>query len=305
MDLQPARIETAWSCPVHAVVMKDEAGQCELDHRELVPVTINHFWVCPGSGKVDAEPGRCADGQLRQERKVVRAHGDHNPRHGGQFFMAGDRWHHLEGTYPAARLFRLYFYDNFTGALISAGISGRVFTREDASARTRSRPVGSIEGRHNARSSNRGRVHSHEESPPKSSSGRRRPRSGSTSRFQRSLTTGCRTAGDVESAVTSPRPIAIDSATRRVRVVRPHQPGADRAAAAGAIVANRDSKRVAVAGHHLRRAHGAGHSGPRNPDPHRSGQFRHRLRARRCSRRISRWRLPITSTTARASGETR
>jgi len=133
MDLQPARIETAWSCPVHAVVMKNAAGQCELDQRDLVPVTISHFWVCPGNGTVDAEPGRCADGQPRQERKVLRAHGDHNARHGGQFFMAGDRWHHLEGTYPAGRLFRLYFYDNFTSVLDPAGISGRVFTREDAS----------------------------------------------------------------------------------------------------------------------------------------------------------------------------
>jgi hypothetical protein len=132
MDLQPTRIETAWSCPIHAVVMKDGPGQCELDHRDLVPVTINHSWVCPDSeNDVAADPGKCADGRPRQERKVLRAHGDHNPRHGGQFFMAGDRWHHVEGTYPSATVFRLYVYDNFTNTLGARGIAGRIFSREE------------------------------------------------------------------------------------------------------------------------------------------------------------------------------
>jgi hypothetical protein len=133
MDLQPARIETAWSCLDHPAIIKDNAGKCPLDHRVLVPVAVNHFWVCSGNEKIlYPDSGRCIDGELRQERKLVRAHGDHNPRHGGQFFMAGDKWHHLEGTYPAPRVFRLYLYDNFTKALDPKGIVGRVFTSEES-----------------------------------------------------------------------------------------------------------------------------------------------------------------------------
>lgn len=132
MTLQPVRIESAFSCPNHAAIIRDRTGVCPIDKRELVPVFINHFWDC---GEVPehlyASPQKCAGGKPAEERRVVRAHGDHNPRHGGQFFMASDKWHHVEGTYPREGQFRLFMYDNFTQPLELTGVIGRVFMRED------------------------------------------------------------------------------------------------------------------------------------------------------------------------------
>src|ERR1700704_5957544 len=126
MELIPVRIDTAWSCPNHAAVMRDKAGVCPIDKRELVQVIVAKHWSCPDSPTVFlGDPGKCSDGSARKLNTELRAHGDHNPRHGGQFFMAADKWHHLEGTYPSLGLVRLYFFDNFTKPLGAQGMTGR------------------------------------------------------------------------------------------------------------------------------------------------------------------------------------
>jgi hypothetical protein len=131
MDLQPVRIEQGFSCITHPVIIAAEPGFCRFDKRPLVPINVAHFFDCGEKPeKYYAEPGRCPDGSARKERREVRAHGDHNPRHGGQFFMAADKWHHLEGTYPQAGLFRMHFYDNFTKPLELKGITGRAIVRD-------------------------------------------------------------------------------------------------------------------------------------------------------------------------------
>ena len=135
MKLEPTRIdpEFHYSCPDHPVVVVDKPGICPIDRRrELLPVVVTLHWTCKQSPDERLmDPGKCVDGAIRQLVKQIRAHGDHNPRHGGSFFMAQDQWHHLEGTYPRAGLFRAFFYDNYTQPMAPSNFSGRIVTREE------------------------------------------------------------------------------------------------------------------------------------------------------------------------------
>jgi hypothetical protein len=63
------------------------------------------------------QPGTCPDGSTMIKQYAARAHGNHNPQHGGVFFMAPDAWHHLEGTYLPTGKFRLHLYDDYTKPL--------------------------------------------------------------------------------------------------------------------------------------------------------------------------------------------
>jgi hypothetical protein len=117
MTLQPIRLDSMWTCPVHAAVMKEGPGKCPIDARELVQVSVAVSWSCPGTNIDTVSPAACPDGSTMTKKFTPRAHGNHNPQHGGVFFMAPDNWHHLEGTHPRAGIFRLYLYDDFTKPL--------------------------------------------------------------------------------------------------------------------------------------------------------------------------------------------
>jgi hypothetical protein len=118
MDLEPVRLVTVWKCPVHAVIEEANAGKCRICSRQLIATTVALTFTCVGNKQVNQiEPGTCADGSAMVARHTPRAHGDHNPKHGGLFFMAPDNWHHVEGAYPAPGRLRVYIYDDFSKPL--------------------------------------------------------------------------------------------------------------------------------------------------------------------------------------------
>ncbi|HET9215666.1 MAG TPA: heavy metal-binding domain-containing protein [Terriglobia bacterium] len=131
MELKPVRIVTAYSCLKNTAFIQAEPGKCRTDGSNLVPITASMFWACAASpDKHELDPGKCPDGSDRIRKFEPRVHGDHNPRHGGQLFMADDAWHHLEGTFPSKGLFRVFFYDDWTRPLSPEGFSARVIVRD-------------------------------------------------------------------------------------------------------------------------------------------------------------------------------
>lgn len=133
--LVPVRLTIAYSCLKVTLFIRDAPGACPIDRSELVPITVSVYFTCPNDAKVhELSPGKCADGSERVKGYERIPHGDHNPRHGGSFFMASDQWHHLEGTFVAPDLFRVYFYDDLSRPMSPSGFSGRAVKTDTTGA---------------------------------------------------------------------------------------------------------------------------------------------------------------------------
>jgi hypothetical protein len=119
MELVPIRLDSVWTCATRPLlVVESKPGKCPVDGTPLIQVTAAVSWSCKDQPSVLAtQPGSCPDGSPMIKQYAARAHGNHNPQHGGVFFMAPDAWHHLEGTYLRTGLFRLHLYDDYTKPL--------------------------------------------------------------------------------------------------------------------------------------------------------------------------------------------
>jgi len=132
-------VRLAWSCPIHPVVVESESGQCPICQRDLFLITEEVRYACPMHPEENShEPGNCAICNMALvESTSTRPHQNHNPKHGGMFFMAPDNWHHLEGTYPEDGLFRVFLYNNFSEPLNAKDFKGRAVLKEVFDADTK------------------------------------------------------------------------------------------------------------------------------------------------------------------------
>jgi Cu/Ag efflux protein CusF len=139
--MMPLRLVTVYSCLKFQSFIQENPGVCPVDKSELVPITTALYFTCKGDASVRSlQPGTCAEGGARIKTYERRPHGDHNPRHGGQFFMADDSWHHLEGTWAKPNILRVYFYNDMTQPLAVTSFSASA-VKTDANGNEIGAPV--------------------------------------------------------------------------------------------------------------------------------------------------------------------
>ena len=134
MPLTAVRLDLVWSCQLHLDAVTDrQQGRCPICGRQLVKVIKALSFTCPLHPKVnEPNPGRCPiDKRTMIAKYSLRPHGDHRPKHGGNFIMAPNNWH-VEATHPAASQFRLYVYDEYSRPFIPKGFTSGIVAGDGA-----------------------------------------------------------------------------------------------------------------------------------------------------------------------------
>lgn len=104
---------------------------------KYVPQVLSCPMKCEGDKTYD-KAGDCPKCKMKLTR--MREHADHDPKHGGVFFMAPDQFHHLEGTLSADGEFRIYFYDNYTRPIPAEKFKVEVGARPKGADRSANQP---------------------------------------------------------------------------------------------------------------------------------------------------------------------
>lgn len=134
-------IESVYWCPNrgaddHELKEYLAPGVCEVDGLSLVHKAQFEFrktytcltQSCLRFKDIFYGPGLCPEcGQP----VTGMGHMNHDPVHGGQFFMAENLYHHLEGTMPSPGEFRLYFYDDWKRPLEARNFAGTLIMEHE------------------------------------------------------------------------------------------------------------------------------------------------------------------------------